>query len=158
MNPNIYGLPKETQHQLKGILEGWKSAATTEEIVEQLEKLYCNHLGVEFMHLESLEEREWFAKEFEIMASQDVEVEIKRENAKAMILSQNFDNFVAAKFPTVKRYGGEGAESCFPFYREIFRLASVHDVDHVFMCMAHRGTIQYLFIIYFYCHVYIFFS
>lgn len=158
MNPNIYGLPKDSQHQLKGILEGWRSAASTEEIVEQLEKLYCNHLGVEFMHLESLEEREWFAKEFEIMASQDVEVEIKRENAKAMILSQNFDNFVAAKFPTVKRYGGEGAESCFPFYREIFRLASVHDVDHVFMCMAHRGTIQYLFIIYFYCHVYIFFS
>ena len=54
-------------------------------------------------------------------------------------VSQNFDNFVGAKFPTVKRYGGEGAESCIPFYREIFKLASDNDAHHVFMCMAHRG-------------------
>lgn len=120
-------------------MNSWKSAATTEEVVQQLEKLYCNHVGVEFMHVESAEEREWFARQYEELASQEIESGIKTENAKAMILSQNFDHFVGTKFPTVKRYGGEGAESCVPFYREIFRLAANEDVEHVYMCMAHRG-------------------
>ena len=151
LHPNFYGLPNATQHELWGIINSWKSAANTEEVVEQLEKLYCSHIGVEFMHLESAEEREWFAIEFEALAMQDIEPEIKRENAKAMVLSQNFDHFVGTKFPTVKRYGGEGAESCFPFYREIFRLASTDGVQDVFMCMAHRGksNVSSLFFFYF---------
>ena len=96
------------------------------------------------MHIESIEEKEWLVKEYEAINMEEVDNVTKREIAEAMILSQNFDNFVGSKFPTVKRYGGEGAESCIPFYREIFKLASAHDAEHVFMCMAHRGNL-YLF-------------
>lgn len=113
-------------------------------IVNQLEKLYCNTTGIEFMHIESLAEREWLVREYEAVQAQDVDSLTKKEIAEAMLVSQNFDNFVGAKFPTVKRYGGEGAESCIPFYREIFKLASSHDAEHVFMCMAHRGMFEFL--------------
>ena len=37
---------------------------------------------------------------------------------------QAFDHFLASKFTTVKRYGGEGAESAIAFYDELFRLAA----------------------------------
>lgn len=37
---------------------------------------------------------------------------------------QAFDHFLASKFGSVKRYGGEGAESAMPFYDEVFRLAA----------------------------------
>lgn len=94
------------------------------------------------MHVESIEEREWLVNEYEAINSQEVDSVTKKEIAEAMILSQNFDNFVGAKFPTVKRYGGEGAESCIPFYREIFKLAASFDAHHVFMCMAHRGKFE----------------
>jgi 2-oxoglutarate dehydrogenase complex dehydrogenase (E1) component-like enzyme len=113
------------------------------DVVNQLEKLYCSSTGIEFMHVESLEEREWLVKEYEAMDSQEVDSVTKKEIAEAMIVSQNFDIFVGAKFPTVKRYGGEGAESCIPFYREIFKLASAYDAHHVFMCMAHRGKFEW---------------
>lgn len=92
------------------------------------------------MHIESSAEREWIIQEHEALAVQDIEPEIKRAVAEAMVISQNFDHFVGSKFPTVKRYGGEGAEGCIPFYQEIFRLASSDDIEHVFMCMAHRGN------------------
>ena len=91
------------------------------------------------MHIESSEEREWFIKEYETIVAEEVDSYTKKEIAEEMIKSQNFDNFVGAKFPTVKRYGGEGAESCIPFYREIFKQAALNDANHVFMCMAHRG-------------------
>lgn len=138
LNPSFYGI-SNSQHELTGILDNWKTTASLQEIIEELERLYCSHIGVEFMHLESLEEREWIATEYENLAREEIESATKKENAKAMITSQNFDHFVAAKFPTLKRYGGEGAEGCIPFYRELFRLASADDVQHIFMSMAHRG-------------------
>lgn len=125
MSPLFYGLSDTEQ---------------TSDVVLQLEKMYCSSTGVEFMHIESLEEREWLISEHEAISSQEVDPVTKKEIAEAMIISQNFDNFVGSKFPTVKRYGGEGAESCIPFYREIFKLAAANDVQHVFMCMAHRGN------------------
>lgn len=129
----------ETNYSLYGILNTGKGTATTSEIIQQLEKLYCSSIGVEFMHIESSEEREWFIKEYETIVAEEVDSYTKKEIAEEMIKSQNFDNFVGAKFPTVKRYGGEGAESCIPFYREIFKQAALNDANHVFMCMAHRG-------------------
>ena len=96
------------------------------------------------MHVESLEEREWIANEHERLLSQKIGSDEKLEIAKIMLISQNFDNFVGSKFPSVKRYGGEGAESCMPFYQEIFKLASADETDHVFLCMAHRGRLNLL--------------
>lgn len=138
--PSFYGL-EDVDHNVSGIINGGNTNATTTAIVNQLEKLYCSSTGVEFMHIESLNEREWLIKEYEAIQAQEVDDVTKKEIAEAMLISQNFDNFVGAKFPTVKRYGGEGAESCIPFYREIFKLASANDAGHVFMCMAHRGKI-----------------
>lgn len=37
---------------------------------------------------------------------------------------QAFDNFLAKKFPTVKRYGAEGAESMLAFFDELFLQSS----------------------------------
>ena len=96
------------------------------------------------MHVESLQEREWIAQEYEKLSALEIDAEEKREIAKSMLISQNFDSFVGSKFPSVKRYGGEGAESCMPFYREIFKLACEEEAHHLFLCMAHRGRLNLL--------------
>lgn len=49
----------------------------------------------------------------------------KRKNlAKEMLKSQAFDKFLATKFVTVKRYGGEGAESMMGFFMEFFNTSA----------------------------------
>ena len=45
-------------------------------------------------------------------------------NFLELISYQAFDNFLAKKFPTVKRYGGEGAESMMAFFDELFLQSS----------------------------------
>ena len=42
------------------------------------------------------------------------------ELAKLLLQSQVFDNFLAKKFGTVKRYGAEGAEGLMAFFEEAF--------------------------------------
>ena len=52
-------------------------------------------------------------------------------NFLELISSQAFDNFLAKKFPTVKRYGGEGAESMMVFFDELFLQSSHCEFDFV---------------------------
>ena len=45
---------------------------------------------------------------------------VKKSLALEMLKSQSFDNFLATKFQSVKRYGGEGAEAMMGFFTELF--------------------------------------
>lgn len=51
---------------------------------------------------------------------EELDHSIRRNLAKEMLKSQAFDKFLATKFVTVKRYGGEGAESMMGFFMEFF--------------------------------------
>lgn len=75
-------------------------------------------------HFKQEEEREWFATEFEKLQTITIEDETKIEIAREMLKAQEFDRFLAAKYPGLKRYGGEGAEGMFPFFMELFRLSA----------------------------------
>ena len=57
---------------------------------------------------------------------------------------QEFDHFLGTKFATVKRYGGEGAESMMGFFHELFRQAAYSGVTEVIMGMPHRGRLNLL--------------
>jgi len=50
--------------------------------------------------------------------------ETRRTIAMEMLKSQVFDNFLAKKFVSLKRYGGEGAETIMAFFYEFFKLCA----------------------------------
>lgn len=50
-----------------------------------------------------------------------VTIEDRLKAAEDMLRSQTYDNFLATKFQSVKRYGGEGAESMVVFFTEVFK-------------------------------------
>ncbi|VDL67101.1 unnamed protein product, partial [Nippostrongylus brasiliensis] len=61
-----------------------------------------------------------------------------------MLKCENFDHFLALKFPTVKRYGSEGAEAMYGFFSELFDTAPENDVKQIFVGIAHRGRLNLL--------------
>ncbi|KAG4071158.1 hypothetical protein HA402_001148 [Bradysia odoriphaga] len=60
--------------------------------------------------------------------SETVPKETQIEIAALLLKSQAWDNFLATKFSTVKRYGAEGAESMMAFFRELFMLSVDEDL------------------------------
>jgi probable 2-oxoglutarate dehydrogenase E1 component DHKTD1 len=54
----------------------------------------------------------------------DLDHNTRRNLAKEMLKSQAFDKFLATKFVTVKRYGGEGAESMMGFFMEFLNTSA----------------------------------
>lgn len=70
------------------------------------------------------EEIEWLVEQLEKLPSKSLSDETKVRILNELLLSQSFDQFMAKKFQSVKRYGAEGAESMMAFYSTIFRLSA----------------------------------
>uniref|UniRef100_A0AAX7VBI9 2-oxoadipate dehydrogenase complex component E1 n=1 Tax=Astatotilapia calliptera TaxID=8154 RepID=A0AAX7VBI9_ASTCA len=121
-----------------------KAQASVEEVQAYLEEAYCGHLSVEPGQLSSLDEREWFADRFEELKRENFSPEERRQLAKIMLESQEFDHFLATKFATVKRYGGEGAESMMGFFFELFHRSAHSGVTDIVIGMPHRGRLNLL--------------
>uniref|UniRef100_A0A8C1Y6F2 2-oxoadipate dehydrogenase complex component E1 n=1 Tax=Cyprinus carpio TaxID=7962 RepID=A0A8C1Y6F2_CYPCA len=139
LNGVVHGVLNTT-----GLRHFGKVKATSEEVVAFLERTYCGRISVETTQLQSLQEREWFADRFEELKKEAFSPEERRQLAKLMLESQEFDHFLATKFATVKRYGGEGAESMMGFFYELFRSAVYSGVTDVVMGMPHRGRLNLL--------------
>ncbi|XP_051916561.1 2-oxoadipate dehydrogenase complex component E1-like isoform X2 [Hippocampus zosterae] len=121
-----------------------KAEASADEVRAYLEEAYCGHLSVETSQLCDVEEREWMADRFEELKSAPFSSDERRSLAKLMLESQEFDRFLATKFSTVKRYGGEGAESMMGFFHELFRRSAQAGVTDVVIGMPHRGRLNLL--------------
>nr|XP_020515663.1 probable 2-oxoglutarate dehydrogenase E1 component DHKTD1, mitochondrial [Labrus bergylta] len=132
------------QLNTSGLRHLGKAEASVEEVEAYLKEAYCGHLSVETSQLSSLEEREWFADRFEELKKSSFSREEKRQLAKIMLESQEFDHFLATKFATVKRYGGEGAESMMGFFYELFYQFAHSGVTDIVIGMPHRGRLNLL--------------
>ncbi|XP_073248521.1 2-oxoadipate dehydrogenase complex component E1-like [Porites lutea] len=131
--------------KLSGLLNcnGLEEASLT-EILPHLERAYCGQLSVEIQHIVDESERQWLAGLIEESVHWTLEADRQAHLAKLLLRSQAFDNFLAKKFPTVKRYGGEGAESMMVFFDELFLQSSHCEIQEMILGMPHRGRLNLL--------------
>jgi probable 2-oxoglutarate dehydrogenase E1 component DHKTD1 len=61
-----------------------------------------------------------------------------------LVNSEVFDQFLGKKFPNVKRYGLEGAESMMVALDRLFELSALNGVQDVIIGMPHRGRLNLL--------------
>ncbi|XP_061173979.1 2-oxoadipate dehydrogenase complex component E1-like [Saccostrea echinata] len=144
LDARLYGISADSNQiiQTEGIFNG--PNMTIEELVKNLESVYCGPAAIEFQHLEDVEEREWLAQAFETRGEIELTTQTKKELADLMLRCQAFDHFLASKFVNVKRYGGEGGESMMAIFEEIFNKCSQNSITDVVICMPHRGRLNFL--------------
>ncbi|XP_025120271.3 probable 2-oxoglutarate dehydrogenase E1 component DHKTD1, mitochondrial isoform X4 [Bubalus bubalis] len=144
--PEIQALVQTLQGPFNttGLLNMEKEEASLEEVVAYLNQIYCGQISIETSQLQSQEEKDWFAKRFEELKKEAFTTEERKHLSKLMLESQEFDHFLATKFATVKRYGGEGAESMMGFFYELLKMAAYSGVTDVIIGMPHRGRLNLL--------------
>ncbi|XP_072768008.1 2-oxoadipate dehydrogenase complex component E1 [Nerophis lumbriciformis] len=144
--PEISMLTSSLRGQVNtsGLRHFGKTEASVEEVRVYLEEAYCGCLSVETSQLSSMEEKEWLADHFEELKKTTFSTEERRNLAKIMLESQEFDHFLGTKFSTVKRYGGEGAESMMGFFYELFHSSAHSGITDVVIGMPHRGRLNLL--------------
>ena len=146
LNLKHFGVRAQSSDVIKtaGIVDGLGDEVVISDLISQLEGLYCDSIGAEFQHLNSEEERVWFAKQFEVRRQTQLSDSKKVDLAKLLLRCQAFDHFVATKFSSVKRYGGEGGESMMGCFDEIFNKCAEFDVKNVVIAMPHRGRLNFM--------------
>lgn len=124
---------------------GMSGAATLQQILDELNAIYCDSIGVEFMHILNVEEKQ-FIKNWihqnnnhpKLEAKEKVEILHKLNQAVA------FENYLHTKFVGQKRFSLEGGESLVPALDQLITRSSQLGVDEVVLGMAHRGRLNVL--------------
>ena len=115
------------------------------DVVERLRTTYCRFIGVQFMHIDELEVRDWLAERMErtqnrLALSREEQLEILTRLTDAVI----FEEFVRKKFIGAKTFSLEGAESLIPLLDLAIEKAARQGIDEIVMGMAHRGRLNVL--------------
>jgi len=115
------------------------------DIVTTLEKIYCQGIGAQFMHIDDLEVQEWIRIRLEQTGGdfkmvKDEQIRILRKLTDAEV----FENFLHRKFVGAKRFSLEGSESLIPLLDYAVEEAGNHKIDEVVIGMAHRGRLNVL--------------
>ena len=114
-------------------------------ILELLEETYCRSMGVEFMHIRSLEEREWLGRTMESVRNRpNYTAEQRRRIFEQLARADRLEAFMATRYVGKKRFGLEGGESSIPAIERIVELSSACGATDMTMAMAHRGRVNIL--------------
>lgn len=119
-----------------------QQSASLKEIIAALQKIYCGHIGFEYMHISNRAERMWIRERieghFKIAANQ------KQQILKLLIAADGVEKFLATKYVGQKRFSLEGGDVLIPLLHTVIHSAGAKAVKEIVMGMAHRGRINVL--------------
>ncbi|MCX6437866.1 MAG: multifunctional oxoglutarate decarboxylase/oxoglutarate dehydrogenase thiamine pyrophosphate-binding subunit/dihydrolipoyllysine-residue succinyltransferase subunit [Actinobacteria bacterium] len=122
---------------------GGKKFMKLRDVLGILRNSYCRTIGVEYMYIESPQEREWIQEHVEVGAPQ-----FPREEQLRILYELNgaeaFESFLQTKFVGQKRFSLEGGESVIPILDAVISSAADRGLDEVCIGMPHRGRLNVL--------------
>ncbi len=114
-------------------------------IVDHLQQIYCDAIGVEYMYIRQPERVEWIQKWINVNGNHP---DFTREEKKQILFKLNqavsFESFLHTKYVGQKRFSLEGNESLIPALDVIVERAAEMGVRQFVMGMAHRGRLNVL--------------
>jgi len=119
--------------------------ASVNEIIAALKQIYCDKIGVEFLHLTDPEEKSWIQSRIEAPRNKtDFTVNGKRAILRRMIASESFEQFLHKKHQGTKRFGIDGGEALIPLVEQIMKRGGQLGLEEIVIGMAHRGRLNVL--------------
>jgi 2-oxoglutarate dehydrogenase E1 component len=119
--------------------------ASVRRIVEVLEANYCGPVGLEYMHINDLDERRFLQ---ERMEGKDAAISFTPQGKQAIlekvIHGEQWEKFLARKYVGTKRFGLDGGESAIPALESVIKYGGALGVTEVTVGMAHRGRLNVL--------------
>ncbi len=112
-------------------------------ILEILTDAYCRDMGIEYMHLDSLEEKLFVESHVE-GSHWVIEPELQRHLLAQLNAAEAFESFLHTRYVGQRRFGLEGAESAIVILDTILNQAISYSCTQAVIGMAHRGRLNVL--------------
>ncbi len=118
---------------------------TLRSLMDQLRAVYAGRTGVQYMHIDSPEERAWIQERVERAPSGwELSVSDQKRILKDIVLAEGFEGFLENRFKGHKRFSLEGGDSMIAMIEELLDAAAASTVQEVVIGMAHRGRLTLL--------------
>lgn len=120
-------------------------SASISEIVSILRANYCGNVGLEYMHISDVEERNFLQDRLEgVNKTIEFTPEGKRAILTKVIEGEEYEKFLARKYVGTKRFGLDGGEAMIPALEAVIKYGGVRGVREIVFGMAHRGRLNTL--------------
>ena len=121
------------------------NTTTLNNIIQILNETYSSKIGVEFLHIQDAEQKQWVQEKIEEDRNK---TGFTNKGKKAifhrLIESEIFEKYLDKKFFGTKRFGIEGGESMLPGIEQIVKQSSKVGIENIFIGTAHRGRLALL--------------
>lgn len=126
------------------LMPGIKTS-TLREILDILQKTYCEKIGIEYMHIQNSEEKIWLQSKMEPVKNHpNFSTEAKLNILEKLVEAELFEHFIHNRFIGHKRFSIEGSETLLPVLDLILNEAGETEIQEVVIGMAHRGRLNVL--------------
>ena len=116
-----------------------------QEILNHLNKVYCESIGVEYMYIRDPKIIDWIQRRLDINDNlPNFTIDQKKRILKKLNEAVSFENFLHTKYVGQKRFSLEGIESAIPALDFLIEAAADKGVEQFVMGMAHRGRLNVL--------------
>ncbi len=142
--PAFHGLGDELMDETfnTGSLVG-SPTASLRQIQTILRRSYCDHIGVEYMHITDTQQKRWLQQRIEandVVFSQTEQ----RRLLEQLVSASEFEKYLHTRYVGQKRFSLEGAECLIPVLQQLVHHAGGHNATEVVLGMAHRGRLNVL--------------
>lgn len=116
---------------------------TLRELLGQLRDTYTRTCGMEYMHIQDPEQRNWMQNEIE-QPYEPPTKEVRAAILDRLNAAEAFESFLQTKYVGQKRFSLEGGESLIPLMLRVMDDAAHDGLAGVTIGMAHRGRLNVL--------------
>jgi 2-oxoglutarate dehydrogenase E1 component len=115
--------------------------ATIRALLDQLRRVYCTTVGLEYMHITAPSRRSWLAERMETQLVAPLPTDARTRILANLINAEQFERFCHTKYPGTKRFSLEGSESLIPALDLILTHTARLGAIEAVIGMAHRGRL-----------------
>ena len=120
-------------------------SASLKKIINILQETYSGSIGVEFLHIQDPEQKQWIQERIEESKNKTKFTEFgKKFIYERLLQAETFERYLDKKFLGTKRYGLEGGESTIPGLEQIVKQACLAGIKEIEIGTAHRGRLTIL--------------
>src|SRR5215204_872965 len=144
LTPEFHGITEPELADVPASALGYQSG-TAADVVRALRGVYCNRIGLEFVHLGNEEERLWFRRTMEEGSlTQTLNADEKLAVLRRLTEVDGLERFLQRAYLGYKRFSIEGTDVLVPMIDEAITRAAHGGARQVVMGMAHRGRLNVL--------------
>ncbi|HRP03515.1 MAG TPA: 2-oxoglutarate dehydrogenase E1 component [Opitutaceae bacterium] len=114
-------------------------------LIDSLSQTYCGRIGVEYVHIQDTEVRNWLQERMESTRNQpEFSKAQKTRILRRLHKAELFERFLHTKYVGQKRFSLEGGETFIAALDAIVEHSPAQGVEEIVMGMAHRGRLNVL--------------